>query len=105
MSQEVTREEVVKAINIVAQDLGEAQSYVGRGMYGKSCLGIVSDMEPKKLSIKLALGVVSYFGNPDNDTVDIDIIDTVERLLARDVRSDSMGHDTIVYFPGIEYIP
>jgi hypothetical protein len=104
MSQEVTREEVVKAINIVAQDLGEVQSYSGRGMYGKHCLGITTNDDKIQLSINLALETTRYLlGVGDMDI--LEIIDMVEEVLDCGVRSDSMGHDTIVYFPGIEYIP
>jgi hypothetical protein len=103
MSQDVTREDVVKAINIVAQDLGSPQSYSGRGMYGKHCLGIVTNDGELLLSINLALETVRYLlGVGDMDTPEI--IDMVEDVLDCGISYDSMGHNTIVYFPGIEYI-
>lgn len=65
--------------------------YPGRGMYGTTCFGFVASNPMAafgQLIVQLALveGESNCFAN---------------QLIER-VSTDSMGHDTIIYFPGLE---
>lgn len=64
-------------------------SYSGRYMYGKSCLGIVVD------DINKAFRFVSYMTDIDPD---------IGFELADKAKLDSMGLSTIVYFPGVTVV-
>ena len=65
--------------------------YSGRGMYGQSCIGFVTDLSPFSLGLELAL-----FLDRENKS---EMIDTFSR--AR-VNQDSMGLSSIIYFPSIQ---
>ena len=65
--------------------------YSGRGMYGQSCIGFVTDLSLFSLGLELAL-----FLDGKNKT---ELIDTFSR--AR-VNEDSMGLSSITYFPSIQ---
>lgn len=69
--------------------------YSGRGMYGDTCLGYVGS-EPHLFIFDLAkLLVERDSGESDAD----EIRDKMERLGLG--RTDSMGYETIYYFPSI----
>jgi hypothetical protein len=84
-------------INITADDLEDEliglldevdvrTDYSGRGMYGATCFGLVVDKTD--LLVGLALGqVLEGLGE-----------DAFEVL--SNARTDNMGYDTIIYFPG-----
>lgn len=63
-------------------------AYSGRAMFGETCVALTGDISEIRVGVALAkvLGV-----------------DKAERL-ARRARVDSMGHDIVVYFPGVEVI-
>lgn len=65
--------------------------YSGRGMYGKTCLGIGldADITPFKLGLELA-----EFAGRKNVEVD-ELLDWLGRSCM-----DSMGLGSIIYFPG-----
>lgn len=65
--------------------------YSGRGMYGRTCVGIVTFQSPIKI-------VTALFRHLIDEGMDADVI---EDLLS-DAKSDNMGKDIIVYFPSIE---
>jgi len=75
---EPTQKEILQE---VADEIGgELREYSGRGMYGKSCLGIVCD----------------------------DPSDCIEEAVVRGIRGacrDSMGKQAIVYWPSIKVEP
>lgn len=74
--------------------------YSGRGMYGDSCFGIVTDDgSPATLGIAFFLAAIS--SQPLNR---IDPLDEVEDVvhLADSARTDSMGLGQVIYFPGWE---
>jgi hypothetical protein len=79
------------------EDAGyEARSYSGRGMYGKSCVGVVCGRnESFALGVKIAM-TLQASGEEDAES-------SVEALADLWVQTDSMGHDMIVYFPGIAW--
>lgn len=78
--------------------INEARSnYSGRGMYGKECIGFVTDLNFFEFGLKFAAELVTL--NEDNSEFpeyqDFNIEDFY------DSRTDSMGLSSIVYFPGI----
>ena len=88
---------------LAACDL-QAQSYSGRAMYGRQCVGVtVSDAEERTLAVRLLRSGIddSVVGDSDEVTVH-DVLDAIENLMD-DARSDSMGHDIIVYWPSLAW--
>lgn len=69
-------------------------AYSGRGMYGRTCFGIVTD-DPISAVIQLTRTLM--------ETCDIDPDETVDLLdaLAEGACQDSMGLQAIVYWPHI----
>lgn len=63
----------------------ERRDYSGRGMYGERCPAVVTDESP------FTVGSVAHdvFG---------------DRAFDLDVRSDSMGLSTVIYFPNLEIV-
>lgn len=99
----VSAEAVQNAIDEVQNyaDIELRTSYSGRGMYGKECFGVVgSQTELAKFELSLALHLAA--DNSDEYRVDPDdVMENFENIL--DSRSvDSMGYDTIYYYPGIK---
>jgi hypothetical protein len=68
--------------------------YSGRGMYGATCLGYVTDEGPAKFQMQLAKILAGE--SPDLEQVE----DMVEELGAPS--SDSMGLSAIYYYRGIQ---
>lgn len=61
-------------------------SYSGRSMYGRECFGIVSAERDIVIGAALAKALAE---------TDVDVLELVAVA-----RTDNMGYDTIVYFPG-----
>lgn len=73
-------------------DFGTVRSYSGRGMYGKECLAITG----------CDLGtLMGFLVGSASDGVDVDFV-TVRQL--ESIKQDSLGMDTVYYFPGVEYV-
>ena len=66
---------------------GQVRSYSGRGMFGESCLGIVTS-DTARCFMALAVTLV------DNGEQEI-----LALLTASPSREDSLGKDAIIYFP------
>jgi hypothetical protein len=64
--------------------------YSGRFMYGDKCFGIVGDTGCYTKFMMM------LYANPDTQDISWEIVD--------DVRTDSMGYDTIFYFPGVTVV-
>lgn len=65
-------------------------NYSGRGMYGKECIGIVM---PGLSGLVGLVGFVVFFMEQDG-------FETFEVInMLADVKTDSMGFETIFYFP------
>lgn len=82
------------------------RSYSGRGMYGKTCVGIVGSFRDCMNIIAIVVGTQAeelYDAN-DDDASDIhyDLQDNLASLM--EFNYDSMGLDVVVYWPKIEYI-
>lgn len=71
-------------------------AYSGRGMFGKECIGFVTSESPFALGLKLG----HYLREAESNTNEDDPSDLFEYL--QNVRTDSMGMDTIMYFPNIQ---
>ena len=70
----------------------EPQSYSGRGMYGKSCVGITCD-NPSDVVLDIIQA------QAENDPTEVsELIDMLRRS-----SQDSMGRSAIIYWPKIEW--
>jgi hypothetical protein len=67
----------------------DCYSYSGRCMYGKKCLGV---------TVKDIMKVFAALIESSDEDNKSEIAHCVERA-----RRDSMGYDTVVYFPNITY--
>ena len=74
--------------------------YSGRGMYGKTCIGVESAYgSVYEGAVKLALMMV-LSGDPHREDLSwYEVRDLMDAL--PDSRSDSMGMGMILYFPGL----
>lgn len=89
MTTKLTDEQISNIETALNGD-GEIRAYSGRNMYGKSCLGIVSD-DPVKCLLALA-----------RNLMDMDERDTLTMLVETWNRQDSMGRNaTVTYFPNL----
>lgn len=70
------------------------RSYSGRGMYGRTCLGVTlgGDIGNAVADIFLAM---AHTASPS------DMEEVADAF--RGMQTDSMGRGTIMYFPGIEF--
>ncbi len=69
------------------------RAYSGRGMYGKSCVAVVArGMTPFSIGVLLA-----------RQLVETEEVEELEELLGLDPSTDQLGHDTILYFPGVAW--
>lgn len=76
----------------------DTRSYSGRGMYGKECLGVVdSDSFEVIGDVVAALHKSGLVNGEDGFAVD-DLTSFI-----KSANQDSMGLDTIVYWPSLEY--
>ena len=71
----------------------ETRSYSGRGMYGKSCLGVQTDNV-----IDTLVDILHWAFGEGEDGL---FYDTAKAL--RSAKTDSMGMGSIIYFPDCEY--
>lgn len=73
----------------------EPRKYSGRGMFGKNCLGVsFSHSEFSEFLARL----VEYASDSDCE----DPCELANNI--RTLRSDSLGHDMVYYFPGVEFV-
>ena len=76
---------------ILESTVDGVQSYSGRAMYGRSCLGV----ETNDVGDLFAAVLEQVEG--DDDTREI-------QDAFRNMRTDAMGRGTIVYFPNVEFV-
>jgi hypothetical protein len=86
-----------KALIQAIEEAGyEARSYSGRCMYGKSCVGVTCGRtEAFSLGVKVGAALAAS-GEEEAES-------SVDALADLWVQTDSMGHDMIVYFPGVAW--
>lgn len=79
-------------------DVGLRQAYSGRGMYGRSCVAVTGNLTGL-VRFVLALAEESANALPGEGERLAAFLDELResRTLA-----DSMGHDTVYYWPGVE---
>lgn len=79
---------IIEALKEVCDELGiEYRSYSGRGMYGKRCFAIFAED-----AMAAVVSIAWELGRRDEDP---------SRL--ESIKSDSLGLDTVVYWPRIEW--
>jgi hypothetical protein len=87
----------------LAEELGNdevsVRSYSGRGMYGRQCLGVDTDMDIGSLVayVVRAIGGLNAGTNEGEYTVE-QVAEAFEGM-----QTDSMGRGTIVYFPSVQF--
>jgi len=76
--------------------------YSGRGMFGRTCFALKirgrGDSATSTVAQLFAVLAAEAFGR--DDRVEDTLYGETVADLARAVRSDSLGYDTVVYFPG-----
>lgn len=81
-----------------AADVGLRTTYPGRGMYGRTCLAVVG--HPTTLvRFAFALAEEVATGLPDEGER---LGELVDAMRSSHVSHDSMGHDTVYYWRGVE---
>lgn len=75
--------------------------YSGRSMYGRTCFGFVGGLQDLArffTELGRGQGWFDQSGDPDEYPDLCDLVDALQRSLTR----DSLGFDTIFYFPGVD---
>jgi hypothetical protein len=83
-------------LQTICEDVAlHARSYSGRGMYGKSCLGIDVDRGGLGPMIAKIMSALAGYSEADRDTVC--------EAFRTEMAQDNMGLGMIYYFPSIPY--
>jgi hypothetical protein len=82
----------IAAIADLDQDSDIHWFYSGRGMYGQTCVGVVGTAQAMRFVVALGDWRATEFDYYHTEAV---------REFTDDVRTDSMGRNTIYYFPGL----
>jgi hypothetical protein len=86
-------------IQFILENAGfDCQSYSGRGMNGKNCLGFVFTNK-RVLLADLTLSIIEIM---DNENYDQSIYSVPNALY--DMKTDNLGKDMIGYFPNITFV-
>lgn len=97
---------IQEALDLAELDAHIYKDYSGRAMYGAVCDGIVFKNHGAAFLFFLALGQVASHEleelELDDETAFDDLEDAVIEL-THQARTDNMGHDLIVYFPGYTF--
>jgi hypothetical protein len=90
----ITRGDLIEIAGIadLDQDSDIHWFYSGRGMDGQTCVGVIGTAQAMRFAVALGDWRATEF---DDDHVE------AVREFTDDVRADSMGRDTIYYFPGL----
>lgn len=75
----------------ILSEIGEVRRYSGRGMYGAECPGVILEGSLIGAAVDLLLL-----------TEDRDEQEAIGKVI-RGAKTDSMGVDTILYFPKVTY--
>lgn len=91
---------IIKA-NATQEGVTYHKDYSGRGMYGRQCIGISGSRSECMAVIKACIVELHNEAQDDvNDDTDYDFEMAIE--LVFNYNTDSMGYDTIVYWPGMQ---
>ena len=82
-------------IEVIKQD-HDVYSYSGRSMFGKKCLAFTISKEDSEAGV--VADIMSSFAEDFEADKLIDISNFFHGS-----KTDSMGHDTVMYFPSIEW--
>lgn len=85
-----------RAIDLLESIGEEPRAYSGRKMYGKQCVAVVPE-ERDAFSLGFDLANVAH-----EETNDPAFLDAVAETF-RYVKTDSMGHGIVIYWPRIEW--
>lgn len=80
-------------INAIHDAGYEPRSYSGRGMYGRSCVGVTVDRGTS--AFNLAAEIIASSADP---------VEMADSLCKLNVSQDSMGLDSIIYFPNVPWV-
>lgn len=80
-------------INAISDAGYQAESYSGRGMYGRTCVGVTVPRDTSPF--QLAAQIIASSDDP------AEMADSLSDLR---VNEDSMGFDTVVYFPRVPWV-
>lgn len=88
----------------LAEEAGfTVQSYSGRYMYGKECVGIVAENMAAVIPKLMGTAAITW-SHEGMSVVELgDRVDSLAELMA-EVRLDSMGLDTVLYWPSVEWL-
>ena len=82
------REEFIQACESAGYDV---RRYSGRSMYGDECVGVTTSDGMARVTANIIEEYVHLFG------------ETPDSAIWDNVRTDSMGLDTVIYWPRIKY--
>ncbi len=86
-------------LQTVLEDAGyETRSYSGRGMFGKTCLGVSTDQSLGAIFATILAGAVEL-ARQDEDFDSSELESAVQGL-----RTDALGRNEIVYFPRVLFV-
>jgi hypothetical protein len=103
-----TWEVLTQRVEDAAGDLGALRTYSGRGMYGRECVGLVVHNVGELLRFALDLGYLEAEYDGVNSEVGQRVWNDVNALVSSlaagglATAQDSLGRDTIYYWPGVE---
>lgn len=83
---------ILEGVSDEASDV-QLRSYSGRGMYGAECLA-VTGATVGELMAAIIMQLVCFKGDH------YEVAQAIEGL-----KTDSLGCDIVIYFPGVEYLP
>lgn len=95
MAVEISKSDILAALTFTGIEDEPRWGYSGRGMYGARCFGFTGTMEDYS---NFLLGIVDTVYD---QTEDIAAATQIASQFGERVSTDSMGYDTIFYFPGI----
>lgn len=89
----------------------EVIDYSGRGMYGKRCLGVVSDLNEGRFFAKILSGLFDYgvsravdYGDDEVEEPDQDVVANNIAEAFKSFQKDSMGTSNVFYFPSVAFV-
>lgn len=98
VSATLSKNEVREFAAKVLSGINGAMSYSGRGMFGESCVGIVTD-RPEVTRAEIVEDVAYYLSQEGID--DYESLVRVLSYIFRQERIDDYGMDVVIYFPDI----
>ncbi|WP_336881445.1 hypothetical protein [Rhodococcus globerulus] len=98
-----TPTEVHAAACEIASDFEGVRSYSGRNMFGTKCIAVVGERFVVATEFMFDLSV-KLVEQRNSAGVDVDLWDVRDLMvnMAHNMRTDSMGLDTIFYWPHLE---